>query len=151
MPPSAVLDASVLVSAFLFPESVPGRVLKLADRGMFALHLSPLLLVETRRSLLNVRLRDAYGHSEEDAIAWCAELQEIGSMIVVPLPDIGPVCRDPDDDHVLAAALAAKTDTVVTGDKDLLALGQYRNVRILTARVFLTELVPDDATRPVKS
>jgi putative PIN family toxin of toxin-antitoxin system len=143
MPPSAVLDASVLVSAFLFPESVPGRVLKLADRGMFALHLSPILLVETRRSLLRARTRDAYGHSEEDAIAWCAELQEIGSMLLVPLPDIGAVCRDPDDDHVLAAALAGRADTIVTGDKDLLALGQYRAVRILAPRAFLTELVPD--------
>jgi putative PIN family toxin of toxin-antitoxin system len=143
MLPSAVLDASVLVSAFLFPESVPGRVLKLADRGMFALHLSPVLLVETRRSLLNVRLRDAYGHSEEDTIAWCAELQEIGSLIVVPLPEIDPVCRDHDDDHVLAAALAAKASTIVTGDKDLLALGQYRTVRIVTPRAFLTELAPD--------
>jgi predicted nucleic acid-binding protein len=64
-------------------------------------------------------------------------------MLLVPLPDIGAVCRDPDDDHVLAAALAGRADTIVTGDKDLLALGQYRAVRILAPRAFLTELVPD--------
>ena len=36
MPTSAVVDASVLVSAFLFPESVPGRVLRLAEQGASA-------------------------------------------------------------------------------------------------------------------
>jgi putative PIN family toxin of toxin-antitoxin system len=142
MLPSAVVDASVLVSAFLYPESVPGRVLKLADRGMFALHLSPVLLEETRRSLLTARLRDRFGHSEEDAVAWCADLREIASIILAPLPDIGAVCRDPDDDHVLAAALAVQADAIVTGDKDLLALGQFRAVRIVPARVFVMEFLP---------
>jgi putative PIN family toxin of toxin-antitoxin system len=142
MPPSVVVDASVLVSAFLFPESIPGRVLKLADQGMFALNLSPILVEETRRSLLNARLRDSYGHDEETVSAWCADLTEIGAMLPGPLPDIGPVCRDPDDDHVLAAAVAAKAEIIVTGDKDLLALGQYRSVRIVTARTFLAELTP---------
>jgi predicted nucleic acid-binding protein len=95
MPTSAVVDASVLVSAFLFPGSVPGRVLKLADQGAFALHLSPLLLEETRYALLSTRLRDAYGHDEESVTAWCADLQEVGSVFYGLPPDIGPACRDP--------------------------------------------------------
>jgi predicted nucleic acid-binding protein len=44
MPPSAVVDASVLVSAFLFPESVPGRIMRLAAEGGFAMHLSPIMV-----------------------------------------------------------------------------------------------------------
>jgi predicted nucleic acid-binding protein len=45
---SAVVDTSVLVSAFLFPEGVPGRVVTLADRGVYALHFSPIIFEELR-------------------------------------------------------------------------------------------------------
>lgn len=143
MPTNAVVDASVLVSAFLFPGSVPGRVLKLAYQGAFALHLSPLLLDETRYALLSTRLRGLYGHDEDSVMAWCADVRGVGRVFDGPLPDIGPACRDPNDDHVLATALAVKAEAIVTGDKDLLTLGQFRGMRIVTARAFLTELVPD--------
>ncbi|MDX1540859.1 MAG: putative toxin-antitoxin system toxin component, PIN family [Geminicoccaceae bacterium] len=139
MPRSAVVDASVLVSAFLFPESVPGRVVALAGRGAYALHLSPILIEEVRRSLLNPRLRNRYGQTEDSVRAWYDELTAVARM-VDDLPDIAPVCRDPDDDHVVAAALVAGADCIVTGDRDLLALGRHESVRIVTARAFLDEL-----------
>jgi len=143
MPKNAVVDASVLVSAFLFPESTPGRVVSLAAQGAYALHFSPILLEETRRSLRNPRLQNAYGHTDAAIDAWCANLHDIGHLLTSLLPEIEPVCRDPDDDHVIAAAVATRADCIVTGDKDLLALGQYGQIRILTARQFLDELLPN--------
>ena len=65
MPRSAVADTSVLVSAFLFPDSVPGHVLALAKRGVYALHFSPIILEEFSRSLRNSRLRKAYTYTDE--------------------------------------------------------------------------------------
>ena len=65
---------------------------------------------------------------------------DIGSLFTGPLPEIGSVCRDPNDDHVIATALAVNARVIVTGDKDLLALSQYETIRIVTARAFLTEL-----------
>lgn len=140
MPTSAVVDASVLVSAFLFPESVPGRVVKLAEQGAFALHLSPLLLNETRYALLSTRLRDVYGHDEAAVTWWCAGLEGIGAVFDGALPDIGQACRDPNDDHVIATAIAVNAGIIVTGDKDLLTLGEFQGVRMITAREFLSEL-----------
>ena len=140
MPPSAVVDASVLVSAFLFPGSLPGRVVAVADAGVYALHLSPILLEEVRRSLRNPRLKAAYGHTEQAIDAWCAGLHETGRLLTRPLPEIGPVCRDPDDDHVIAAALAVGAGWIVTGDRDLLDLGQHLTIRMVTPRAFLDEL-----------
>jgi putative PIN family toxin of toxin-antitoxin system len=47
------------------------------------------------------------------------------------------VCRDKDDDVVLATALAGKADIIVTGDDDLLVLKAFRGIRILSPRRFL--------------
>jgi hypothetical protein len=67
-------------------------------------------------------------------------LEEVGRLFAAPLPEIGPVCRDPNDDHVIATALAVSANIIVTGDKDLLALSRYQSIRILSARAFLMEL-----------
>lgn len=54
------------------------------------------------------------------------------AQIVEPQPLPAPASRDPDDDHVLACALAAKGEIIVSGDKDLLDLREYQGIPILT-------------------
>ena len=51
-----------------------------------------------------------------------------------------PACRDPDDDWVLATALAGAAEAIVSGDDDLLVLRRYRGVPILSPRRFLERL-----------
>ena len=46
------------------------------------------------------------------------------------------VCKDRDDDNILASAQSAKADCIVTGDKDLLALGKYENIFIVSPKSF---------------
>jgi uncharacterized protein len=54
-------------------------------------------------------------------------------MEIVAAPPLAlQISRDRDDDRVLAAALAGKTDMIVSGDHDLLSLGSYERIRILT-------------------
>ncbi len=56
MPKSAVVDTSVLVSAFLFRESVPGRVIALAEQNIYTIYLSPILLEALASDCLLVSL-----------------------------------------------------------------------------------------------
>jgi uncharacterized protein len=55
-------------------------------------------------------------------------------MIVTPAAITPVVTRDSDDDHVIACALAAQAVIIVSGDNDLLVLGDYRGIRIVNAR-----------------
>lgn len=57
---------------------------------------------------------------------------------IAPLPEA--VCRDPDDDAILATALAAQADLLVTGDKELLVLGSYEGISIVTPTECLARL-----------
>ena len=54
--------------------------------------------------------------------------------------DILPICRDPNDDKFLAAAVAGSADCIVSEDRDLLDLGYYEGVTILSAAAFLAVL-----------
>lgn len=53
--------------------------------------------------------------------------------------------RDPQDDKFLAAAVEGQARYIVTGDKDLLVLTRYRNVRIISPAAFLELLQKEDA------
>jgi putative PIN family toxin of toxin-antitoxin system len=59
-------------------------------------------------------------------------------MKVVPASKLeSQVCRDPDDDNILAAAVSGNCDCIITGDKDLLVLKKYEGVEIFSPRDFL--------------
>ena len=51
-----------------------------------------------------------------------------------------PVSQDPDDDKYLHVAASGRASVVVSGDKDLLSLGDYDGIRMLTPRAFLAVL-----------
>lgn len=124
----AVLDTNVLVSALLFG-GIPETVLRRGLEGGFVLISSATLLDELEDIITG---RFAFARNRARLIR-----DELEAVVDLVEPDRLPaVSRDPDDDHVLAAAVAGLADAVVTGDKDLLVLEQHEGVAILTARSF---------------
>lgn len=123
-----VLDTKVLLSAIL----VPGTCRDLL-KGHALAHdwfTSPALLTE-----LAEKLSGKLGLPPERTPLYLVYQRRAGSVTPVRLP--APVCRDPDDDLVLATALAAQADVIITGDKDLLILKTHAGIRIRTPRQFM--------------
>jgi putative PIN family toxin of toxin-antitoxin system len=138
--PRVVLDANVLVSAFVTPSGAAGALLRKLREGAFQLSLAEGLLAEAADVLLNrPRLRRRYGYPLSAVDSYLQGLR-VQASIIDELPPISGVVRDPDDDHVIACAVAAKADWLVSRDLDLLTLGAYRSVRIITPEQALEAL-----------
>jgi putative PIN family toxin of toxin-antitoxin system len=137
----AVLDSSVLISAFLTPLGTPGRLLDAAEGGAFVLCLSREILTETADALLlDPKLQERYAFDQAAVAEFCDGFASSAQM-VADLPELKAVPGDPKDDPIVATAVAAKADYLVTGDRrHLLPLREYQGIRIVTPRQFLEKL-----------
>ena len=126
----AILDTNVLLSGFLWRQA-PHTLLEHVRRGALTLVTSPALLDELAEVLSRSKFDTILVRSHTSRQRTLDELQRLAEM-VEPSPLPQPACRDPDDDEVLAAALAGQVDLIVSGDNDLLGLKQYRNIPILS-------------------
>jgi predicted nucleic acid-binding protein len=66
-----------------------------------------------------------------------ADLLMLASTVDDPPPISGAVPRDPDDDKIIACAVAAGVEYIVSRDRDLLSLGNYAGIRIIAPEEFL--------------
>ena len=91
------------------------------------LFTSKILLLE-----LDEKLRDKFG-VDSDRVPFIKAYRDRATIVrPAALPE--SVCRDRDDDEVLAVAVAAKVAAIVTGDKDLLTLKTFAGIQILSPR-----------------
>jgi len=123
-----VADTNTILSGLLWG-GPPRRLIDLARTRSVSLYTSLVQLAE-------VIARDKFAHRIQLAGLSAAEhVQDYRRLtyLVEPQPLSAPASRDPDDDHVLACALAAHADLIVTRDLDLLDLKSYQNIPILAA------------------
>jgi putative PIN family toxin of toxin-antitoxin system len=112
-----MLDSSVLVSAFIAPQSELMLLLRLPLRARYRLVLSKEILTETAQALLTKESVRRYAtYLDEDVhayLAWLLSVAELGDDV----PELSVVPDDPKDNMVVATAVAAKADYLVTGDR----------------------------------
>ena len=132
-----VLDTNVFVSSLLSRAGSPAMIIDRWRAGQFLLITSPPIISEIKRVVEASDIRKKYGLTD-DLIERLILLLEKDS-IVVPGPSAvaGAIPKDPTDEMFLAAALDAKADLIVSGDRHLLDLGEYKQIPILTVRQFL--------------
>jgi putative PIN family toxin of toxin-antitoxin system len=125
-----VIDCNVLVSGFIWP-GLPNELLTTLATSPHELYTSETLIAEFERVLTYPKIAKSMTKINIDASSildgykkrchWCYPIQ---------LAD--PVCRDASDDAVLACALAASADMIISGDDDLLNLRIFENIPILS-------------------
>jgi putative PIN family toxin of toxin-antitoxin system len=104
----AVLDSSVLVSAFIKPQGTTAKLLHAAKGGAFVLCLSREILAETAEVLLRPKIAERYRRQPNAAQEFCAGLSEVAQP-VRRLPRLrGAVPLDPKDDKIVATAVKAQ-------------------------------------------
>jgi putative PIN family toxin of toxin-antitoxin system len=127
-----LFDTNVLVSAFA-TEGLCAGLLTRANRRQFELFISPVIREEFAKDLAA-----KVGFSPEEIKAALTLLDETAEPADPARRRIRVrgVCRDESDHAVLDAALACRAEFIVTGDRELLGVGIFRGIRIVTPREF---------------
>lgn len=125
-----VLDTNVVVSGLLW-NGAPAQLIEAARADEVELFTSRVLLAELTRILRRAKFDKAIAASGMSLDVLVLGYADIATL-VTPEAIPATVLNDPDDDHVLACALATKADYIVSGDRHLLDLKEHQGIRIVT-------------------
>jgi putative PIN family toxin of toxin-antitoxin system len=129
----ATLDVNVLVSGFAQSSGAPGELVQWWLRRQFLLVLSEHILMGVADVWERPYWRARYLPTEAQR---ALSLLRDRASLVVPAPTVHDVGEDEEDDLVIATAVAGNAAFLVTGDRYLRAIGQYRDVTMLSPREF---------------
>lgn len=132
-----VIDTNVWVSALINPNGTPAKIIN--HPATFDLLTAPAILTELERVLHHDRIQKRYRLTDEMISAYLLTVR-LASEIVEMTQQVNAVERDPDDNIVLACAVQAGADYVVSGDPHLVDLVTYQGIPILTPGACLVVL-----------
>ena len=138
--PRVVPDTNVLVSATIIPHGAPALILAAATDARIVLIVSDPLLTEYLDVIQRPRILQKYRHLTE-RLEKILELLRKDSIRVVGEPQSSFIAEDPKDDFLIASALEGKAAYIISGDEHLLALREYRGIKILTPRDFVVNVL----------
>jgi putative PIN family toxin of toxin-antitoxin system len=133
-----VADTNIIISGLLWRGN-PRRILDAARAGEIQLSTTAVLLLELEdvlnREKFASRLASASVTAHDLVLGYAALASVIEPVEIEPV-----ILADPDDDAVLACAVAAHSEIIVSGDSHLLDLKQYQGIRIIRAAELLAEI-----------
>ena len=126
-----VADTNTVVSALSW-QGTPHHLFEAIETEEISYYASRALVDELADVLARRKLARAVKASGKSVSTLVAEYEGL-VQLVEPRALRRPIGRDPDDEAILACALAASADLIVSGDKDLRVLKTFRRIRIVSA------------------
>jgi len=126
----AVFDTNVIIAAII-TEGICSRLLHRARAREFSLVVCPVIIMELRRTLSK-----KFRLSPDDITLAMEPISEAIELILDHDLKVTGICRDADDDKIIACAIAAKAVYLVTGDSDLLEIKSHKGIKIISPRDF---------------
>jgi putative PIN family toxin of toxin-antitoxin system len=136
-----VADTNTVVSGLLW-QGAPRRLIDASRAQQLTLITSPALLAELAEVLARNKFAARILQAGVSAKALVEDYAEIAHVIVPEALQVA-ISRDPDDDEVLACAITAQVDAIVSGDADLLILKNFYGMPILSANQAVKKLQPE--------
>ncbi|MCB0113081.1 MAG: putative toxin-antitoxin system toxin component, PIN family [Caldilineaceae bacterium] len=127
-----VFDTNVVVSAFLFQSSAPGRALLVALEAGEVL-LSAQIATELTTVLRREKFDRYISQQKRDRLLKAL----IQGCVLIDVTSSIDACRDPKDNMVLELAVSGAAHCIISGDEDLLTLNPFREILILKPVDFL--------------
>lgn len=122
---SAVLDANTLISAILVELGISRQILRAAYERRFACFCSSVIVAEVLRAFARPRVQRKYA-IRPDEIDQLRRFLESPAVSVAIIEQVTGIATHPEDDLILATAVSAGADYLVTGDRQLQVLGSSK-------------------------
>ena len=129
-----VLDSNVYISAFAYPQRRIAEIWRQALRQRYSLVVAPAIINEVGRIL-----RTTWAWEDARVLARLRLIVKAAEVVTPPIT-LHVIAEDPADDRVLECAVAGYADLIVSGDRHLLRLRQYRTIAIVRPVDFLRML-----------
>lgn len=125
-----VIDTNVVASAIFFGGRPAALLRMVITRTLSAVATEEI--VDEYQETVNYLMKKYSEKLDEFSL-----IPVVSAMEIIPASHNIHVCRDPDDDKFISCAIDGQCYYIVSGDKDLLTLGNYENIRILTVAEFM--------------
>ena len=132
---NVVCDTNVLISGILFGGHAR-QILRLSSQGVITNFISPDIL----RELEDVLLRPKFGIHTEQVLSIISLVKD-SFELVVPNLRVDKILNDPDDNHILETAAEADASFIISGDKHLLDLMEWKGIRVISPAEFMEKII----------